>query len=344
MEMELDERIIERLDAIATGQTAIATLIQHQNQLLNQLLAAEKQKDDPSYVEEIVEVIYPGDTHGGAWYWKKGDPNVNDGFVNIPERAWFKGVVKSIEYRETQRKVKGKETTVYKLWLALNAVGEQHKVLLFPTGYNPTGNHNVAGTTNFAKSLIAALSSLSADDLKKPISVQSRASKGGGIFAAILNHQGKQVKSELEFSDSGQGTDLKTMLETLQGKLDLDTEDSPQHWTEPLNAFEWFKAIATQLSSDSQVRQRMLQEAFNLNSIPMQEAIPVACGRLTQEQKVAIAASIPVCAFPDIDGWRERQAEINVSSIKSSADDCTNNMIQVTRDSHAALIIREPVA
>ena len=216
--MELNERIIERLDAIATGQTAIATLIQQQNHLLSRLLAAEKQKDDPSYVEEIVEVIYPGDTHGGVWYWKKGDPNVNDGFVNIPERAWFKGVVKSIEYRETQRKVKGKETTVYKLWLALNAIGEQHKVLLFPTGYNPTGNHNVAGTTNFAKSLIAALSSLSADDLKKPISVQSRASKGGGIFAAVLDHQGKQVKSEFEFSDSGQGTDLKTMLETLQSK------------------------------------------------------------------------------------------------------------------------------
>lgn len=340
--MDLNEQIIQQLDAIATGQTAIATLIQQQNQLLTQLLTAEKQQNDPSYVEEVVEVIYPGDTHGGAWYWKKGDPNVNDGFVNIPERAWFKGVVKSIEYRETQRKVKGKETTVYKLWLALNAVGEHHKVLLFPTGYNPTGNHNVAGTTNFAKSLIAALSSLSADDLKKPISIQSRASKGGGIFAAILDHQGKQVKSEFEFSDSGQGTDLKTMLEAVQGRL--DKEDSPQHWTEPLNAFEWFKAIATQLSSDGQVRQQMLQEAFNLNGIAMQGAIPVACAGLTQEQKVAIAASIPVCAFPDIDGWRERQAEINIASIKSSIDDCTGNMIQVTRNSHAALIVREPVA
>ena len=150
---------------------SLERLIAQQNGLLQQLVDTLQQRQSLGFGESPkVRFIYCNRSNHCLWYW------LNDGreVVPIPQSA-LTCYVEKLEFRQVERR--GKDT-----WKThLHVRGDRRYIL--EAGYD----------SNFSKSLLAALATLSTDQLQQPVTIEVQAADADEVLFCRVYANGDLV-------------------------------------------------------------------------------------------------------------------------------------------------------
>lgn len=149
----------------------IAQQIAQQNVLLQQLIGLLRQQQTLGFGESPrPRFIYCNRSNNCLWYWLNDAREV----VPIAETA-LTGMIEKLEFKQVERR--GKDT--WKVHLHVKA--DCRYVL--EAGYD----------SNFSKSLLAALATLSPQQLQQPVTIEVQAAEADEVLFCRLYHKGELV-------------------------------------------------------------------------------------------------------------------------------------------------------